>query len=89
MEKHALIKIRENCDSPLPAVRLATTFKDDLNLYFVTELLNHKFELWEHCRSFGLINPELARFTFRQICLSVSKIHALEIVHRDLKVSNF
>jgi serine/threonine protein kinase len=71
MEKHALLKIRDNCKDPLPAVRLLATFKDNFNLYFLTELLNHKFELWEHCRAFGMINPELARYTFHQICLSV------------------
>ena len=87
MEKHALSKVRDNCQEPLPAVRLVATFKDPFNLYFVTELLNHKYELWEHCRSFGMINPELARYTFLQICLSVKQLHDLELVHRDLKVS--
>lgn len=87
MEKHALTKVRENCKEPLPAVHLVATFKDQFKLYFVTELLNHKYELWEHCRSFGMINPELARFTFLQICLSVKQLHNLELVHRDLKVS--
>lgn len=86
MEKHALSKVRDNCAEPLPAVRLVATFKDPFNLYFVTELLNHKYELWEHCRSFGMISAELARYTFLQICLSVKQLHDLELVHRDLKV---
>ena len=89
MEKHALTKIRDNLRGELPCVRLVTTFKDSFNLYFLTELLNHKNELWENCRSFGMINSELARFTFRAICESVKQIHDLEIVHRDLKVSFF
>ena len=86
MEKHALVKIRDNLSSPLPAVRLVTTFKDASNLYFLTEILNHKYELWEHCRSFGMISSDLAQFTFKQICLSVNAIHKLNLVHRDLKV---
>ena len=92
MEKHALNKIKENLPNTpgnQVAVRLVTTFRDQFNLFFLTELLNHKLELWEHCRSFGMINRELARYTFHKICVSVSKIHELKLVHRDLKVSVF
>ena len=73
MEKHALTKVRDayGSDNNLPTVRLITTFKDPFNLYFLTELLNHKLELWEHVHAFGMINAELARYTFRQICISV------------------
>ena len=90
MEKHALNKIKDNFPNSGEeqfAVRLVTTFKDQSNLYFLTELLNQKMELWEHCRSFGLINRDLVKYTFHKICMSVSKIHSLRIVHRDLKVS--
>ena len=51
-------------------------------------MLNHKFELWEHCRSFGMISRKLARHTFYQICLSVQKLHKIKLVHRDLKPEN-
>jgi 3-phosphoinositide dependent protein kinase-1 len=88
MEKHALTKIRDSSTPPLAAVRLVTTFKDSHNLYFLTEVLNHKFELWEHCRSFGMISPDLAKFTLKQICKSVKTIHDLGIIHRDLKPEN-
>ena len=49
MEKHALNKIKENYGgkyysgndpSEQVAVRLVTTFRDESNLYFLTELLN-------------------------------------------------
>ena len=63
MEKHALTKIREayykrneHGDDLMPAVRLVTTFRDESNLFFLTQMLNHKLELWEHCRSFGMIS---------------------------------
>ena len=88
MEKHALNKLRDVYkDQTLPCVKLIGTFKDQVNLYFLTEILPHKNELWEHCRSFGMISPELAYFTFKQICICVDKLHKEEIVHRDLKVS--
>lgn len=88
MEKYALTKIRDNCSNPLPAVRLVATFKDQHNLYFLTEVLNAKLELWQHCRSFGMLNSDLAKFTFKQICQSVRAIHELDLVHRDLKPEN-
>jgi len=40
----------------LPCVKLIGTFKDGLSLYFLTEMLNSKEEVWEFCRTFGLFN---------------------------------
>lgn len=51
-------------------------------------MMNHKFELWEHCRSFGMISKDLTRHTFFQICLSVQKLHKIGLIHRDLKPEN-
>ena len=45
-------------------------------------------ELWEHCRSFGLISNALAKYTFKKVCDSVKKVHALNIIHRDIKPEN-
>ena len=45
-------------------------------------------ELWEHCRSFGLISNALAKYTFKKVCESVQKVHALNIIHRDIKPEN-
>ena len=89
MEKHALNKIKEaySTEPNLPSVRLLNTFKDMSNLYFVTEILNQKDELWEHCRSFGLLSQSLAKYTFRKVCESVEKLHRISIIHRDIKVS--
>ena len=89
MEKHALNKIKDvySTEPYLPTVRLYNTFKDISNLYFVTEILNQKAELWEHCRSFGLISQALAKFTFRKVCESLAKLHRVGIIHRDIKVS--
>ena len=91
MEKHSLNKINDHyskalTDEELPTVKLIGTFKDDDNLYFLTELLQSKDEVWESCRTFGLLNDELVRYTFYQICLSVKALHDLQIAHRDLKV---
>lgn len=62
MEKHSLNKILEDnknkglSDNELPAVKLIGTFKDGMSLYFLTEILQSKEEVWESCRSFGLLN---------------------------------
>mmetsp|Transcript_13478 Transcript_13478/g.18463 ORF Transcript_13478/g.18463 Transcript_13478/m.18463 type:complete len:165 (+) Transcript_13478:51-545(+) len=89
MEKHALNKIKEAyVGEPLPSVRLLNTFKDMTSLYFVTEILDQKLELWQHCRSFGLLSPSLAQYTFRLVCESVARLHRLGIIHRDIKPEN-
>lgn len=64
MEKHALTKVKDKYKTDLPTVRLITTFKDPGSLYFLTELLNHKNEMWAHVRSFGSISQQLAKYTF-------------------------
>lgn len=73
MEKHALnkIKLAYPDQQQLPAVHLLNTFKDMSNLYFITEIQNQKLEVWEQCRSFGLISQSLAKFAFRKVCDSI------------------
>eukprot|EP00347_Sterkiella_histriomuscorum_P004813 403358994 len=94
MEKHALNKVKLKCretgipDEDFPVVKLISTFKDESSLYFLTELLPSKDELWEHCRTFGLFDDQQIRYTFYQICKSVAFLHDLNIVHRDLKPEN-
>ena len=56
MEKHALVKIRELYSTDMPTVKLIGTFKDELHLYFLTEMFKSKCEVWEHVRSFGMLN---------------------------------
>jgi hypothetical protein len=55
----------------MPTVRLIATFKDNVNLYFLTEIFKSKLELWEYCRTFGILQDSLIRYTFLQICLQV------------------
>lgn len=43
MEKHSLNKIRDTYwnttnDEGMPSVRMVATFKDDMNLYFLTQM---------------------------------------------------
>jgi serine/threonine protein kinase len=71
----------------LPCVRLITTFKDMENLYFVMEMLSSKNEMWLACRNFGMLSDNLTRHTFKEICKAVRKLHDVNIIHRDLKVS--
>ena len=52
MEKLALNKILDHhkkqgqSDNTLPCQKLIGTFKDEENLYFLTELLKEKMEVW-------------------------------------------
>ena len=69
MEKHSLNKIKEKYYDPkntdlMPSVRLVATFKDEINLYFLNEMFKAKNEVWEHCRSYGLLQDDVVRFTF-------------------------
>lgn len=55
LEKHSLNKIKEKYSKEMPSVRILATFKDPINLYFLTEIFKSKLEVWEHCRSFGML----------------------------------
>lgn len=62
IEKHTLNRIYEHyhalgfSNSDLPCLKIIGTFKDEASLYFLTELFKEKSELWEECRTFGLIS---------------------------------
>jgi len=74
LEKHALNKVKENygkAGQDMPTVKLIATFKDPINLYFLTDMFRARNEFWEHCRSFGLLADSMVRYTFYQICLGV------------------
>ena len=86
MEKHALNKLVQLYEGDLPCVKLIATFKDQMSLYFLMELLPLKSEMWLACRSFGLLSDIECRHTFQEICKSVMKIHDAKLIHRDLKV---
>ena len=51
-------------------------------------MLNSKDEIWEDCRTFGLLSDSVCRYTFYQLCLSVKILHDNAIIHRDLKPEN-
>ena len=64
MEKHALNKLKELYSTDMPTVKLIGTFKDEMHLYFLTEMFKSKCEVWEHVRSFGMLSPIRAKYTF-------------------------
>ena len=70
MEKHALNKAFDNWltlkkpESDLPCLKLIGTFKDISNLYFLTELLKEKNEVWNSCRTFGFISDIQSKYVF-------------------------
>ena len=47
LEKHSLNKLRDTYGGDLPCVKLIATFKNDINLYFLTEMFRSKLEVWE------------------------------------------
>jgi hypothetical protein len=67
LEKHSLNKIKETYlgKENMPCVELLQTFKDFENLYFLTEILDHKQEIWAASRSYGFINDDLSLFNFK------------------------
>jgi len=66
LEKHSLNKIREAYSDrkALPSVKLIATFKDAGSLYFLTEMLQSKHELWNYVRNFGVLSREQAKYIF-------------------------
>ena len=63
MEKDSLLKLYKEPG----IIKLVTTFKDEMNLYFLMEFC-YGGELWEISRCYGLIYDGLARYYFKQIC---------------------
>ena len=82
MEKHALNRLKD----VKGVVRLYETFKNDFELYFLTEKVRGK-ELWNYCKVFGLRELE-ARFYLKQLIQTLIEVHSMGIVHRDLKTEN-
>jgi 3-phosphoinositide dependent protein kinase-1 len=82
MEKHALTRLKG-----VPGVvQLFETFKNDFELYFLTEKVRGK-ELWSFCKVFGLRELE-ARFYLKQLVETFKVLHSMGIVHRDIKTEN-
>lgn len=82
MEKHALTRLK----NVKGVVHLYETFKDDLDLYFLTDKVNGT-ELWSLCKVFGMREIE-ARYYLRQVLTTLCTVHELGIIHRDLKTEN-
>jgi serine/threonine protein kinase len=82
MEKHILTKLR----GVAGCLQIDRTFKDDFNCYIVTEALEGG-ELWDLCKVFGLSEVKALHY-FGQVLEIVARLHAMGIVHRDLKTEN-
>ncbi len=69
-------------------VQIKKTFQDELYLYIQMEQLHHG-ELWDACRTFGLISEHHYQYFAAHIVKAVSWRHnKYDIVHRDLKPEN-
>lgn len=83
VEKHCLNKLK----GVEEVVQIKETFQDFENLYLVMELLDGP-ELWDLCKTFGMLDKRLVYHYFLAILRGVKKMHDRGIVHRDLKPEN-
>ena len=82
MEKHALGRLSDMEG----VVHLYECFKDDMDLYFLTERIQGG-ELWDRCKYFGMPQDQ-AQFFLAQVLDTLIEVHRRGIVHRDLKTEN-
>ncbi len=68
-------------------VKLYTTFKDDHNLYFLTDAVEGG-PLFKQIKSLNCLSIEKTRFYVAEIILALEHLHSLGWVYRDLKASN-
>lgn len=61
------------------------TFKDDANLYFLTELVTGG-ELYEAIRKLGLLSRSHAQFYLASIILAIEYLHERQIAYRVVNV---
>lgn len=46
-------------------------------------------ELWQYCKVYGLPSIRLIKYYFKQIIEAIIHIHSFDLVHRDLKVTDY
>jgi calcium-dependent protein kinase len=63
-------------------------FEDDTQLYLIMEVASGG-ELFDRIQSRGRYSEADAHIVIRQMVLAVQQVHALDIVHADLKPDNF
>ncbi|ORM41243.1 cAMP-dependent protein kinase catalytic subunit alpha [Babesia sp. Xinjiang] len=68
-------------------IQLVKTFKDDDNVYFLTELITGG-ELYDAIRKIGLLSRSQAQFYIASIVLAFEYLHERQIAYRDLKPEN-
>ncbi|EDO05550.2 cGMP dependent protein kinase family protein [Babesia bovis T2Bo] len=68
-------------------IQLVKTFKDESNVYFLTELITGG-ELYDAIRKIGLLSRPQAQFYIASIVLAFEYLHERQIAYRDLKPEN-
>ena len=68
-------------------VRLYETFQTKLKLYMVMELLSGG-ELFHHISEEGRFSEQRAAAAVRDVASALQAIHAVQMVHCDIKVSS-
>jgi len=79
-------EILATADHPF-IIKMVRTFKDERQVYFLTELLTGG-ELYQVIRILGLLDRAKAQFYFGCLVLSIEYLQSRSIIFRDLKPEN-
>jgi serine/threonine protein kinase len=85
IERNIMVNISKINDPFL--LRIKSAFQDSINFYIISEYIPGK-DLWHYFSETKKFGGEFAKFYAIEILLGLETLHALNIVHNDLKFDN-